>query len=73
MGDAKICGVCNKNEAANNCAECSVPLCQDCTKEVRMVESGPGYQVKGATLSSMRSGEKVLKVCPKCMKEVDFM
>ncbi|MDY7035525.1 MAG: B-box zinc finger protein [Thermodesulfobacteriota bacterium] len=73
MSEVKICEVCDKNEAANTCAECGVPLCEDCTKEVRLIESGPGYQIKGATLSAMRSGEKKLKVCPKCMKEVDFM
>lgn len=73
MSEVKICGVCGKNEAANVCAECGIPLCEGCTKEVRMVESGPGYQVKGATLSVMRSGEKILKVCRKCQQEVDFM
>lgn len=73
MSEATTCSVCNKNEAANTCSECGIPLCEECTKEVRLVESGPGYQIKGATLSAMRSGERILKVCQKCMEEVDFI
>ena len=73
MGDVKMCGVCGRNEAINTCEECKIPLCEECTKQVRLVESEPGYQIKGVSLSVLRSGEKILKVCQKCQQEVDFM
>ena len=73
MSEVKTCGVCRKNEAVNTCTECGIALCEGCTKEVRMVESTPGYQVHGATLAAIRPGQKILKVCPKCQQEVDFM
>lgn len=73
MSEVKTCGVCRKKEATNTCNECGISLCEDCTKVVRMVESTPGYQVHGATLAAIRSGEKILKVCSKCQQEVDFM
>ena len=71
MSGQEICGVCGKNEAVNTCAECGIPLCEACTKGVRLTESGPGYQIKGATLSVVRSGEKMLKVCNKCLQEAE--
>ncbi|MEK7848573.1 MAG: hypothetical protein AAB270_06585 [Chloroflexota bacterium] len=70
---AKLCSVCGQNEASVNCAVCSVPLCTTCLKEVRILAVSPGTTHKGVTTSTLRPAETIKKVCPKCMKEVDFL
>ena len=73
MAEEKMCGVCSKNEAANVCSECGVPLCTECTREVTIEEVNPGASLKGMTITAMRPAMQKKKVCEKCMKEVDFL
>lgn len=71
---AKVCGACSKNEAARECEECGIPLCDMCAKEVLLQEVSPGSMVKpGVSLSPLRPGQTKKKVCPKCLAEVDFL
>jgi hypothetical protein len=70
MGD-KVCGVCRKKEAEWTCSVCSIPLCSECVREVRI--ENPGQRVLGVLTSPLKSGMKKQKVCEKCMKEVDFV
>lgn len=72
--EARICGVCRKNEAARECSECGMPLCDICAKDVLLQDVSPGSMVKpGVSTSPLRAGSKKKKVCPKCMEEADFM
>jgi len=69
----KLCSVCSKNEASVNCATCNTPLCALCVREVKILAVSPGTTHKGVTTSTLRPAETIRKVCPKCMKEVDFL
>jgi hypothetical protein len=69
-----LCGVCGKLEAVRDCSVCNIPLCEACTKEVTLEELTPAAVPKpGVILSPIRPGMEKKKVCPKCMKEVEFM
>lgn len=72
MADDKVCGVCNKAEAIDNCSECGIALCQDCVCEVMLTEHSVGYNVKGVAISPVRAGEKMVKVCANCLEEMDY-
>jgi len=72
--EVKVCGVCSKNDAARECSECGIPICDMCAKEVLLQDFSPGSMVKpGVSLSPLRAGQTKKKVCPKCLAEVDFM
>ena len=72
MTEPKMCGVCNRNEAAVVCTECGIPLCEACTREVIISDMSLGARVKGVVLSPVRPGEQKKKVCEKCLMEGDF-
>ena len=69
----KLCGVCQKNEAEWTCHECSIPLCQYCVREVRLEAYDPGQRIKGIVTSALKPAVRKLKVCEKCMTEVEFI
>ena len=73
MTDSKLCGVCNKNEASEVCSECGIPLCHECVKVVTIESMEMGQKLLGVTLSGQTPASIQKKVCPKCMKEVDFI
>jgi len=66
-----LCGVCGKQAAEHKCSVCGVPLCSECLREV--VIENPGQRVLGVQTSPLKSATRKQKVCPKCMKEVDFV
>ena len=70
----KLCAVCGDNEAVRNCDVCAVALCDICTKEVVIPDMTPGTQVRpGVSMSPLRPAETKKKVCPKCLREADFL
>jgi len=70
---AELCYVCQKTEAARKCAVCGKPICEQDTREVLIQEMTPASMVKpGVSMSPVRAGQEIKKVCPKCMKEADF-
>lgn len=69
----KMCGVCQKREAQWTCHECSVPLCDECVREVRIESTRPGQRMMGRVTSPLKSAVQKLKVCQKCMKETEFL
>lgn len=77
MAKEKICGVCGKNPATRNCSHCSIPLCEECTKKVKLKtgdlsEQVAGYGItSGVSLSTLRSGEVTKYLCKKCYKNLD--
>ena len=69
----ELCGVCGKNEAAQKCDECGIPICAMCTKEVTLQRQDPGSMLKPDVPSStLRPAFTKKRVCPKCMAEADF-
>lgn len=69
----KLCGVCGKNEMAESCEVCGIPLCTVCRKRVTFYSPNPASNVKpGVHLSPLRAGILTRKVCPKCMTEHEF-
>jgi len=73
MEDIKLCEVCKKNEASETCSECGIALCFECAKEVNIMTTNPGQVIAGVTTSALKPPETKLKVCPKCIDEVDFL
>jgi len=70
MAEVKLCSVCNKSEATLTCANCGVPLCDGCAKVLHLMDYNPRSMVKADTsLSPLRKGKEVRKVCPKCFVE----
>ena len=73
MAEQKLCGICGKVEATEVCSQCGIPLCAACVKKVEIPEESLGYQMKGTSLSPIRRGVQVKKVCEKCLAEVEFI
>jgi uncharacterized ferredoxin-like protein len=80
MGEEeKICGVCGKNPATANCDGCGMPLCDECTHKVKMQSGDVADQMVGFGISSgvsvttLRPGMMVKKLCEKCYKELDVL
>ena len=71
MAEEKLCGTCGKVEATEVCSECGIPLCTACVKKVEIPEESLGYQMKGTSLSPVRRGVQVKKVCEKCLAKVE--
>ena len=69
----QMCEVCKRTEAAYTCHECGIPLCEQCVKEVRLENTGPGQRIKGVVTSALTPAVRKLKVCEKCLTEVDFI
>ena len=72
MAEEKLCGVCHKGAAVTSCAECKIPLCKECVREVTIENISPGTTHKGITTTTLRPAMTKKEVCPKCLKEVDF-
>ena len=78
MADEELCGVCSKNPATRHCSQCDIPLCEECTKKIRLKtgdlsEQVAGYGItSGVTLSTLRAGEVTKYLCPKCYKDLDI-
>jgi len=78
MAEEKICGVCEKNPATRNCSQCGIPLCEECTKKVKLKtgdlsEQVAGYGItSGVSLSTLRSGEVTKYLCKKCYRDLDI-
>jgi hypothetical protein len=78
MAEEKICGVCGKNPATRNCSDCGIPLCEECTKKVKLrtgdlSEQLAGYGItSGVSISTLRSGEVTKYLCTKCYKDLDM-
>lgn len=68
-----MCGVCGKREAQWTCHECGIALCDECVREVRIESTRPGQRMQGRLTSPLKSGVQRLKVCQKCMQEVEFL
>lgn len=68
-----LCSVCAKNEMSIKCNECGVPLCDMCAREIALEQVSPGATLKGVTTTTMRAAVRKVKVCEKCMKEVDLV
>ena len=71
--EQKLCETCNKNAATEVCSECGIPLCDACVRRVEIPDESLGYQMKGTTLSPVRRGVTVKKVCEQCLANVDFI
>ena len=78
MEEERICGVCGKNPATRNCSDCNIPLCEECSKKVKMKtgslsEQSVGYGLtSGISLSTLRSGEVTKYLCVKCYRNLDI-
>ncbi len=77
MAEDKKCGVCGKHAPTGNCEMCGVALCDGCMKKIKIQTGNPAEQMlnigitSGASLSTLRSGINVKKVCEKCMVDID--
>lgn len=68
-----MCAVCQKRERQWICHECSIPLCDECVREVRIESTRPGQRMMGRITSPLKSGVQKLKVCETCYKEKEFL
>lgn len=79
MEKEQICGVCGKNPATRNCSDCNIPLCDECSKKVKMKtgslsEQSVGYGLSaGISLSTLRAGEVTKHLCAKCYRDLDMI
>ena len=72
MTEDRLCDMCGKNVATKVCDECSVPLCEECVREVVIPDTGLGYQLHGMCTSPMRRGSNTRVVCEKCLVNVEI-
>ena len=79
MAEEKICGMCGKHPATRNCSDCNIPLCEECTRKVKLrsgdlSEQVVGYGITtGVSLSTLRPGEVTKYLCTKCYKDLDMI
>lgn len=77
MPEETLCSVCGKNPASRKCSHCQVPLCDECTKKVKLKSGDLSEQIAGygmgagVTLSTLRPGQVTKYLCPNCYKNLD--
>jgi acetyl-CoA decarbonylase/synthase complex subunit alpha len=74
MSEAVLCGVCNRNEAAEKCVVCGIDLCEMCRHVVQTEDISASHRVKGiSTEGVLGPAQKRRTVCAKCMADTDFI
>jgi len=77
MAEEKICKVCEKHVAVDECEMCKADLCEKCLRKIKMQSGNPAEQTLnigisgGASISTLRAGIITRKVCEKCMFDMD--